>query len=770
MADRIMPRRPSAQRVEQAQTRILPKRRAEILNGVGRTINTYAFPQRPAPLADSKTLAIIGPSGTIAQRFPGYEAREPQIRLALAIEAAIRDRKHFAAEAGTGVGKSFAYLAAALASKRKTAVAVPTLALMDQLLSKDIPFLSMAGVIPGGFTYALLKGRANYLCLHKYEQFKENPTFENRQDAGVWRTVQTWTDETRDGDTGKLTIALPMAIKTEITATSDECLGETCPAYDRCYAEQAKARAAGADLIVTNLAMLMRDISLRADTDDMASILPDGIETLVIDECHRLEDEALNALTREVTVGRLAFVVKRVDSLIRRAASRDVETRQAQELLDAIEAGREPVSVTASTLIADWKARTDRVVNEFDAMLAHYVLRLDGMNESAARLGDEYEVMLDSMLALDALVTDMITFAPASLQDTDRESWDKLANYASAFLGDLIAASGATDRSTSVVRYVAVEETKTGKRATIKTTPVNVAPALRSSLWTASFYRPFDRKGNAQARLPLTVIAVSATIATSNSMGGQDLRFWRERVGLDYDLPSRPGLIVGSPFDYRHNALTYVPLDAAAFNSTVARKDPAAWAAYLDRLAAEYRRLITISGGRAFALFTSNTVLDSVLKATRADFEAVGIQVLRQGEAPQTELVRRFRERPSVLFGVKSFWEGVDIQGEALSLVVISGLPFTPPSDPVFAAQCAELDRKYSPRASFRLLSIPQATIALKQAYGRGIRSGSDRAVMAILDGRLRSNGYGASILSALPDAPITGEIDDVARFFVISG
>lgn len=761
MGDRILP-------VQLGQRRILPTRRqpaTQIVQSRVMPTNSRAldFPQRPAPHADSAVLRVIGPGGTIAQLFPNYETREPQIRLALAIEEAIRLRQHFPAEAGTGVGKSFAYLAAALTSKRKTAVAVPTLALMEQLLTKDIPFLQMAGVIPGGFTYALLKGRANYVCRYKYDAFKAEPSFDSPNDAATWRTIRAWADDTRDGDTGKLTIALPLAIKSEITATSDECLGESCPAFASCYAEIAKGKAATADLIVTNMAMLLRDIGLRRDTDDMASIMPDGIEVLILDECHRLEGETLNALARETTIGRLAFIVKRIETLVRRAARADVETRQAAELVEAAESNRLPRQITESTMAAEWKARTGAVVKEFESVLSHYVLRLEALKDTKARLGDEFEIMQDAMQALYGLITDL-ALTPSSLNEADRKAWEKLPELTGGLLGDLIGASGVERKDNELVRFVSIEETKSGKRVTLTVTPIDAAPVLRDSLWNASFYKPFDSKGRPQPRLPLTVIAVSATIDAHDG-----LRFWRERVGLENNERQRPGLIVGSPFDYARNALTYVPNDGIAFDASLARKspDPDAWTNYLDLMANEYRRLIMASGGRAFALFTANSVLDHVHKATRADFEAAGYQVLRQGDAPMAELVRLFKSRPSVLFGVQTFWEGVDIQGDDLSMVVISGLPFTPPSDPVFSAQCEQIDRRYGRMASFRMLSLPRAIISLRQGYGRGIRSGSDRAVMAILAGQIRSRGYGQQVLDALPPAPVTGDMTDVEQFFV---
>lgn len=717
------------------------------------------------PADDAPIMAIIGPDGTISRTFPGYEAREPQLRLAHAIASSTEGRNHFVGEAGTGVGKSFAYLSAVLHQKRKVVVAVPTLALMDQLLTKDIPFLQTPGVIPGGFRYALLKGRGNYLCRYKYEAFKVAPSFEDRRAVAQWPDVQDWARTTTDGDTGKLNIPLLPAIKSEITATSDECIGDACPMQGTCFAESAKARAQDADLIVTNLAMLMMDVRMRRDSDGIVSVLPDGIETLVIDECHRLYEAAQSAFEREFTLGRFEYIAKRALSLVRRSAEANAATAQADEMIRAASEGREPVSVTPSTVEDDWRARIGLTRLDLQALLSHYVARLREPKELAPqRLGDETECMMDALVSLDALRVELLT-VPAGLSEGDRKTWEKLHDACDKIVSDLVNA-GMPGRDSQVVRYISIDDQKAQKAGdvdalTITVTPIDVAPILRESLWDATFYRPSKEALDESHRTPLTVIAVSATIATQKD----GLNFWMDRVGLVRE--SANTLIVGSPFDYASNALTYVPTNANDFDSSAARKaGPDAWQTYLRRLATEYGRLIMASGGRAFALFTSNTVLDYVHGKIGPTLESRGIQVLRQGQASQGELVRRMRERPSVLFGVKSYWEGVDIQGEALSMVIISGMPFVPPSDLVYKAQCDLIDRRYGNRASFRLLSIPDAILALKQAYGRGVRSTTDRAVIAILDGRLRSKNYGADVLSSLPPAPVTGSGDDVVAFF----
>jgi ATP-dependent DNA helicase DinG len=289
--------------------------------------------------------------------------------------------------------------------------------------------------------------------------------------------------------------------------------------------------------------------------------------------------------------------------------------------------------------------------------------------------------------------------------------------------------------------------------------PIDMGPWLRDRLWTASLVRPAERADGTYDRsvcVPVTVVVVSATIVDdSGSLG-----YFRETVGLDRCRE----IVVGSPFNYRENGILYVPTDGR-FDSSEARKDRQTWAEYLDRLTDEYERLIRIAGGRAFCLFTSNQTLDYVY--SRLMTRGLGLPMMRQGQLPQPELIRQFKAAGNaVLFGVKSYWEGVDVQGSALSIVIISGTPFTPPDDPIYAARCQMVDARYGGRASFQKVSIPEATIALKQAFGRGIRSSTDQAAICILDSRLRYKRYGAGILAALPPCPVVGSTDDVGAFF----
>lgn len=726
----------------------------------------FAVRRQVRQMAAGWAAEVLGPGGFIARANPNYEARQPQLDLAAFIEGCIRDGANGVAEAATGVGKSFAYLAPAIRSGKRVVVAVPTIALMAQLLEKDLPFLQT--VIPGGFTFALLKGRRNYLCRYKFEQLAEAPSFDRLEDAGCWQSLEQWARGTETGDMAEYKargIPLPMAVEGDVTTGAEECLGDACPLVSTCFAERAKAKARDARVLVTNLKMLMLDLQIRDGSGGVASVLPDGIDVLIIDECHRLRDEAASAFGREVTWSRFEYVARRFEQLAEKANAADNKERreraQRAATMPAIEGGRR-VSVAAdrSDIAATWRRRIEAVRVELDGSFDHYVRRLQAAETSSQRLGDELDILHDGLVALYRLHVEALS-APHALDDKQREQWDKAADMLAELLADL-ADCATGERDATHVRSVSLNGTPDRPRAKLTITPIDVAPLLRERLWRTTLYRPCsDCDGECSHTRPnLTTVAVSATIAT-----GGTLNFYRRQVGLD----AARELMVGSPFDYAANCVLYVPRDAEDFDPTAHRRpDGSLSPEYLDRMAGRYRQCVEASRGRAFCLFTSNTLLDYVYGALRGDLERAGYLVLRQGELPQGETVRRFKEHGrAVLFGVKSYWEGVDVQGEALSHVIISGMPFTPPNDPIFAARCELVDRQERRRmASFTLLSIPEAEIALKQAFGRAIRSRSDVGAVSILDGRLRTKTYGPRVVDSLPPARRVDSVEAIAAFF----
>lgn len=708
-----------------------------------------AIPSAPPSVSRKLTAGdILGPGGTISQRLPGYEHRASQLSMASLVSDCIAAGEHGVIEAGTGTGKSLGYLVPAILSGKKTIVSTADKALQDQIFNKDIPFLQT--VMPRPFTAALLKGRSNYLCLHKVGKLTDKallvePEFLSvtsqrtpdaaRNNATLWKMLLEWRSQTESGDLDSLTFDLTSELRGEVTVTSEECLQKKCPLYDSCFVERAKSRAADADVIVVNHSLLVRDLAIRADSDGHAHILPDA-EVCVVDESHNLASRAVDALGGEITAARWKRIDKKIASLtVAHPATKDDPGAKER-------AGDLYLNITAP--VGEFLLRS----------LEEIKTRVLNARGSTQKLGAE------SMLAIGAamvrsLAGTLADQAPDWLEDDEYTVWQKTIEQLVSLSDDLAAA--ATPADADLVRYAQIEGTGSKyERVVLHVKPIDVAPALRRMLFTRTETRQVLSNGTTR----LLTIGYSSVIATSATLAdGDGFGHWRARVGLD----SARELAVTSPFDYQSHALLYLPPDAQALDSSQYRGGNEA--AYFDNLAAAIGHLLAASKGRAFCLFTSNKALRECYDRL---WSTLPYRVLKQGDRPRAALLMEFKaDASSVLFATKSFWEGVDVQGDALSLVVIDKLPFAPPDDPLWEAKCAAVNRRASDQwAWFGELAIPEATIALKQGVGRLIRSKTDTGVFAILDGRLVSKKYGATILRALPPAPVTQSLEDVQAFF----
>ncbi len=685
-----------------------------------------ASPQPPVTMRD-----VLGPGGVIAQRLPGYEAREPQIVLAERIAAAIADRTTLLAEAGTGTGKSLAYLVPALYARDagrplKTIVSTEGKALQDQLAKKDLPFLKATLPVPVDF--AVLKGIGNYLCLSKWEEelsaqgLIQGELFgAPRQRSGEpdeFARVRAWVDTLDAESTGDLAEA-PLTpspdLLARITTTSDECVGKDCPQYQRCYAVRAKQRAKLAQVLVVNHTLLTLDLGLRARTEDGVGVLPDR-DLVVIDEAHTLEDVATKAFTEEIGQHGLRGLFR---SRLARTAALD-----EQKIAGAV--------VANDALFAD----LDRLVGEkgASAIATNPALRVlaEAVSEALRPLARQAR-------------------SASSLSTHDQATRARLERYADRIQerGDLFQSILAGGVERSHVLYAEREATRKGEpRLILKLAPISVADHLRDALW---------------AKWP--TIATSATLtATPLEKGGSSFGFLRDRCGVD----EADELVVDSPFDYRAHARIYLPEPGFEFDPSryYGRDDQPG---YFGRLAETMRALVEASDGRAFLLFTSRRALGEVYDRIAPDLARTYL-VLRQGDASPQTLVAEFKASGSaVLFGLRSFWTGVDVQGDALSLVAIDKLPFPAPDEPVYQARCDALVAASGDKwAWFSRLAIPTCAMAFKQGFGRLIRTATDTGVVALLDGRLTSKGYGSSILDALPPAPRVRSVTQVEAFFAV--
>lgn len=616
---------------------------------------------------------VFGPGGRLERVLPAFEPRAEQAALARAVADALERGEHLLAEAGTGTGKSLAYLVPALASGRRVVVATATKALQEQLVAHDLP---AAGAALGrAVGHALLKGRENYLCRHSLDGLallggSAGALFRSPEDAAQYEQLEGWLETTATGDRAELPFEPRPSLWAELAVGGDRCLGRRCPARGVCFSEAARARAADAELVVTNHALYLADAAVRARGGDVA-VLPEH-DAVVFDEAHRLEDAAASWFGGRVTLAGLVRLARDVERAARaRGASPPVRALRELE-----RAGRSLVSAVEPRS-GRRRLGPDDVDRAVDAA-AELGELLGALAEELAGSGEEGDAL--ARRALRAL-----TDVEACLElDPDRVAWAEPGGLAWA--------------------------------------PVDVSAVLREALWETG----------------LTAVLVSATL---------EAPFLRTRLGLD----DARELVLDSPFDYAAQALVYVPRGLP---------EPRAPGAY-ERLADEIVALCELSRGRALVLTTSYRSLDEL--AGRIEGR-LPFPVLRQGDAPRERLLERFRtEVETVLVATQTFWQGVDVPGESLSLLVVEKLPFAPPDDPLVQARCERIEGEGGDW--FSGYSLPTAVLALRQGFGRLIRTRDDRGVVAILDARIRTKAYGRAFLAALPPCPVVADREAVAAF-----
>ena len=616
--------------------------------------------------------AFFGPRGPLARLLPGYEARSEQAVLAGAVEAALAADEHLLAEAGTGTGKSLAYLIPALESGRRVVVSTATKALQEQLLTKDVPIAAAA--LGRDVRVAVLKGRQNYLCRHALHGFEllGGQLFPRAEDAAAFDAMRGWIDTTETGDRAELDVEPREAVWAEIAVGTDRCLGRFCAFAGSCFTEAARERASHAELVIANHPLYFADLGLRSRTDSPA-VLPEH-DAVVFDEAHRLEESAATWLGGRISGPVIHRLLRDVDRACREAAvpvpARAVDRVEGAglRLLGAVapSVGRRRLREIPPDPAEDLRVR----LTELAAALTGKQDEVDAVAVRAQRLAADVEACLEA-------------------DGENRVVWAE---------PDLLAWA-----------------------------PIDVGGALAELLWDTG---------------PTSVL-VSATLTV-----GGEFAFVRERLGL----AEAHELAVGSPYDFREQALLYLPQHLP---------DPRADGA-LDRVVEEVVALCRLSAGRALILTSSYRALEAIAAGLRG---RVPYEVLVQGEAPRERLLEQFRARvDSVLVATSTFWQGIDVPGESLSLLVIDKLPFSPPGDPLHEARCervAALGGDW-----FREYALPAAVLQLRQGFGRLIRSHGDTGVIAILDPRLRSRAYGRAFLDSLPACPVTSERAAVAEFF----
>lgn len=646
---------------------------------------------------------IFGEEGLISRNHEQYEYRPGQIEMAEAVSRAFEEKKHLIVEAGTGTGKTLAYLipaiAAALGNKKRIIISTGTKNLQEQLMKKDIPFLQ--GILPKKFTAEYMKGRSNYACLYRIAKAENQPILEGLDEMDHFEEVRHWAKETTVGDRSEMT-NLPENISfwSRINAKSETCIGQKCPDYGPCFITRMRERADSADVIIVNHHLFFADLNVRGN--QYGRVIPD-YGAVIFDEAHLIEDIAADYFGFQVSSFQIDELARDTDQL---PITDSIVTR------DLTKHAAKIVGLSEQFWVRFTQARGQD---------GRYPLLPESFNDRDLNSGKEPTPLGDAYFALDGALQRLETAIDAhSEKMPEAESLVRRIRQTRFDLDFIV-----TQAEKNYVYWLE----KRGRGMFLRASPIDVSQLLREKL--------FEKVE--------TCILTSATLAA-----GGKFDFIRERLGLDKSKTVT--LVAPSAFDYEQQALIYLPR---------AMPDPRSFE-FTQMAAGEIVKLLQATEGRAFVLATSNASMNALYELVSA---RVNYPCFVQGSMSKTGLLERFRNTPgAVLFATSSFWQGVDVRGEQLSCVIIDKLPFAVPSDPIVAARSKFIDENGG--RSFFEYSIPQAVISLKQGVGRLIRSTTDKGVIAILDPRLRTKAYGRDFLSSLPRIRITSDIKDVEKMF----
>ena len=631
---------------------------------------------------------IFGSVGPLARSLPGYAVRGEQVEMAEHVAAALEGRETLIVEAGTGTGKTFAYLVPALVSGRRVILSTGTRALQDQLYHRDLP--SICGALGRPVRIALLKGRANYLCRHRLDLAEQQAYARGvrREVALAIPKVRAWSHVTKRGDIAELPgIGEADPVWPWVTSTRENCLGAECPLYDQCFVLSARREAQAADIVVVNHYLLMADLVLKEE--GFGDLLP-GADAIIIDEAHQLPDIAAQFLGYSVSTRQLSAIAKDVAG----------ELLLAQQMGSGVDAALTGLDAQVAAVIGAMAGAETRL--EHAQWPERLIEALNGLASRAAELAEGL-----APLAAEG------QGAFARLRERLEECVVRLRSLTA-------------EQAEGGVRWA-----ETGTRS------------------VSAHYAPVDVAGQLAALLeaqPGAWILTSATLAV-----GDDFSHYVRRSGLARARSVR----FESPFDFANQALLYLPKGLG---------DPGA-PGHTRAVVQAALPVLEASGGRAFLLFTSHRALrEAADELRRAWNDLPPVPMLVQGDAPRDQLLRAFREAGNaVLLGTGSFWEGVDVKGTALSVVIIDKLPFAVPDDPLLKARLAAIRTQGG--NPFFDEQVPQAVIALKQGVGRLIRDAGDFGVVMLCDPRLVTKGYGRIFIQSLPPMRRTRELADVERF-----
>ena len=647
------------------------------------------------PSLSGSVAAVFAPGGPLAAALDGFEARDAQLQMAAAVADVFAEGGVLLAEAGTGTGKTLAYLVPAILSRQRVLVSTGTKNLQEQIFFKDLPVLRRTLGVPFSATY--MKGRGNYLCLHRFDALKDGAAIRSRDESAAIGIIDEWVRRTETGDRAEMEdLPEDLPFWPEISASGENCIGADCPRFNDCFVTKMRQRAAESDVVIVNHHLLCADASVRQNA--FGEVIP-STKFAIIDEAHQLEDVATQYFGRTVSNFRLDDFARDVD----RALGAKLVTDP--DVVDALRRDVEHVRDFARMFFGELQT-----------------IRFEGGVGSESRIrvrpAQLARTLPDAVALGDALSALEATIALAKDVPEDLLA---LGRRATELREDVRFLTRADDPGH--VFYLDIR----GRGVFLRSSPIDVSDIVREML--------FDR--------------MTATVLTSATLSVDGrFEYVRGRLGIRRAHEVR----LPSDFDYRQQAILYLPKKMP---------DPRS-PQFIGEASREVVEILRRTDGRAFVLFTSYNNLRQVHQFASA---RIPYPILVQGSAPRSALLREFKSTPNaVLFATSSFWQGVDVVGEALSCVIIDKLPFASPGDPITSARIEAINDAGG--NAFGEYQIPLAILALQQGLGRLIRHRTDRGVLAVLDPRLRTMGYGRRFLASLPPAPVTYDIAALDNFF----